>query len=158
MGDHDSTEESHALRGPLDRTALREFHTVFEDVEPLATGSLEGEIRTTGLRITLEDGIGRASSGRFDVRWSTADDYNIHYTDDLDRDLRWDVHPHDFPAPVGDGHHHPPPDATSAPDDVEDSCITVTTIELVARATVTLWRHAYDRGTLSGTNGLVDPP
>ncbi|WP_338003447.1 hypothetical protein [Natronoglomus mannanivorans] len=127
-------------------------------IEPLATGSLEGEIRTTSLRIQLDDGIGRADHGRFDVRWSTTGDYNIHYTDDLDRNLRWDVHPHDFPAPTGDEHYHPPPNAASDPDSVEGSCITVREVELVARATVTLWRDAYDRGSVNGANELVDPP
>ncbi|QSX00270.1 hypothetical protein [Haloterrigena alkaliphila] len=151
-------EETHSLRGPTDRTALLEFRDVFESEEPLAAAELDDFFDPDELRITLEDGIGEATGGRFDVVWSTRDDYNIHYTDDLGRNLRWDVHPHDYPMPDDDAHFHPPPNAASDPAAVESSCIEVAEIRLVARATIALWRAAYDTGSIDDPNGFVDPP
>lgn len=151
-------EESHSLRGPTDRAALLDFSTVFERLEPLATGDLDDFVDPSELRIHLDDGIGDADAARFDVVWTTAGDYNVHYSDSLERDARWDVHPHSYPQPAGDGHFHPPPDASSDPGDVVDSCITVSEIELVARAVHVLWRRAYDRGSFEGINDASNPP
>lgn len=149
---------SHSLRGPIDRTALREFGDVFERLEPLATSTRDDAIDARTLRIELEDGIGAATNGRFDVRWSTVNDYNIHYRDDRGRNLRWDLHPHDFPTPDGDEHFHPPPDASSEPEAVAESCIAVSEITLVARAAVTVWRHAYESESVAGINEIDNPP
>lgn len=90
--------------------------------------------------------------------WTTRDDYNIHYTDDAGVDLRWDVHPNDYPPALDDKHFHPPPNATSDPASVEDSCIEVSELVLVARATHVLWRHAYEQGSFEAVNELVNPP
>jgi hypothetical protein len=85
-------------------------------------------------------------------------DYNVHYSDNTDRDLRWDVHPHDYTASTGDGHYHPPPDASSDDHDVETSCIRVTELVLVARAVHQLWRASYDTGTIEPLNDANNPP
>ncbi|WP_226483338.1 hypothetical protein [Natrinema amylolyticum] len=129
-----------------------------EDEEPLADAELDDFFNPNELHIFLSDGVSKAREGRFDVEWSTQGDYNIHYTDDLGNDLRWDVHPHDYTDPDDDPHFHPPPDASNDDDDVEDSCITVSTVELVARATVRLWRDVYPDGSLADSNDLIDPP
>lgn len=149
--------EPHSLRGPIDRASLLAFRDTVDDVEPLATAALDDFFNPSELRIRLEDGIGPATTGRFDVTWSTNDDYNIHYTDE-DHDCRWDVHGHEYPVPDDDPHFHPPPAASTDDDDVEDSCIEVSEVELVARATMSLWRELYSSGSLSGPNDLVDPP
>ena len=154
----DRTDEPHSLRGPIDRAALLEFRDVVESVEPLASAELDDYFDPSELRIVLGDGIGEASEGRFDVAWSIHDEYNIHYTDELGRDLRWDRHPHDYPAPADETHFHPPPNAASEPTAVEASCIDVVPVSLVARATVALWRGAYEAGSLENANGLEDPP
>lgn len=136
----------HSLRGPTDRGALLDFRDAFEQVEPLADGELDDFLNPRELRITMADGVGEAESGRFDVVWTTLDDYNVHYTDEMGRNLRWDRHPNDYPG-VGEAHFHSPTGV------VEASAIDVTEIELVARAVHRLWRTAYERGTLEGING-----
>lgn len=158
MTDSTPSEESHGLRGPTDRGALLDFLHTFERMEPLATGSLDDFLDPTELRIQLSDGIGPAERARFDVVWTTRDDYTIHYTDDADQNCRWDVHRNDYPNAPGDKHFHPPPDASSDPHVVENSCIQVTEIELVARAVHKLWRTAYKRGTLADVNDDSNPP
>ncbi len=107
--------ESHSLRGPIDRRSLRQFRDEFEQVEPLASGELDDPFDPSELRIVLDDGIGDSAGGRFDVRW--------------------DIHQHDYPAPNDDAHFHPPPEASSKAQDVEGSCIRVRRVSLVAMAT-----------------------
>lgn len=153
-----SIDESHSLRGPTDRGALLDFLHTFERLEPLASGSLDDFLDPAELRIELDDGVGSAARARLDVVWTTQDDYNIHYTDDASQNVRWDVHPNDYPNAPGDEHFHPPPHASSDPNDVEDSCIEVTEIELVARAVQKLWRFAYGQASFDGVNNLKDPP
>lgn len=157
MADDDTGVETHAVRGPVDRGALLDFREAITRREPLATGELDDFLDPSVLYIHFEEGVGEADSGRFDVVWTTRDDYNIHYTDDT-RNLRWDVHPHDYPEPPEDRHFHPPPDASSDPDLVEDSCIEVSEIVLVALATLELWRTAYYRRSFDGINQIVNPP
>lgn len=157
MSGRDSTVESHALRGPTDRGALIDFRDAFSQEEPLAAGALDDFLNPDELRIALTDGVGAAESARIDVIWTTKDDYNIHYTDTEARNLRWDIHPNDYPHPSGDKHFHPPPTASSDAQDVEDSCIEISEIELVARATHTLWRTAYDQSSFDGINEVADP-
>ena len=154
----DRAEQSHGTRGPIDRRALIDFRSAFERVEPLATGELDDPVAPTELQIRLTDGIGSADSARFDVSWTTVDEYTIHYTDSTGRNCRWDRHPHEFPQPTDDRHFHPPPDASSDPEDVESSCIEVAEVSLVARAVHALWRQAYDRGDTAGINAMDDPP
>lgn len=154
----DGTAESHSTRGPIDSPSLHDFRVTFERLEPLATGELDDPVDPTVVRIRLADGVGAASSARLDVRWTTIGEYNVHYTDSGGRNLRWDVHPHDFPRPRDDSHFHPPPTASNAPDDVQASCIDVSEVVLVARAVHTCWRVAYDRGAFDGCNAVDNPP
>ena len=132
--------ESHPLRGAIDAGALHDFRSEFERLEPLASGSLDDPVSPSELRLQLDDGIGEATTATLTVRWSVQNDYNIHYSDDTGRDLRWDVHPHEYTAPAGDSHYHPPPHASNDDDDVEASCIGVTELVLLARAVHHLWR------------------
>ncbi|MFC7228695.1 hypothetical protein N0B31_14880 [Salinirubellus salinus] len=150
--------EPHSLRGAIDAGALHDFRTEFERLEPVASGSLDDPVSPDELRLRLDDGIGTATSATITVRWSVQSDYNVHYSDDAGRNLRWDVHPHDYPVPDGDGHYHPPPDASNDEDDVEESCIGVTEIVLVARAVHQLWRVGYDSGTVDPLNDADNPP
>jgi len=157
-GDEMDDSESHSLRGAVDAGALSDFVTEFERLEPLANGSLDDPVSPGELRLTLADGIGEATSASITVRWSVQDDYNAHYSDDVGRNLRWDVHPHDYTMPRGDAHYHPPPDAASDDADVAGSCIEVTDLALVARAIHQLWRAAYDAGSVDSLNDATNPP
>ncbi|ELY96104.1 hypothetical protein C482_16048 [Natrialba chahannaoensis JCM 10990] len=157
MASFDDTDESHSLRGVIDRKSLLDVRDIAETQEPLATAELDDYIDPGELTITLDDGIGDHTTGRFDVRWSTEDDYNIHYSDPS-HDFRWDVHLHSYTEPNDDGHHHPPPRASNDDDDVEDSCIDVRDVETVSRAVLKAWRHAYENDSLDVINGLENPP
>jgi hypothetical protein len=150
--------ESHTLCGAVDAGALADFRTEFERLEPLASGSLDDVLSPGELRLELADGIGEADRATLTVRWSVRDDYNVHYSDEVGRNLRWDVHPHDYTAPDGDEHYHPPPNASSEDGDVEQSCIEVREIVLAVRAVHHLWRTGYERGTLDELNDAVNPP
>jgi hypothetical protein len=150
--------ESHSLRGAIDAGALHDFRSEFERLDPLASGSLDDPLSPSELRLQLDDGIGEATSATITVRWSVRDDYNVHYSDDANRNLRWDVHPHDYTNPDGDGHYHPPPNASSDDADVEASCIRVTELVLVARAVHQLWRAGYDTGSGDPLNDANNPP
>jgi hypothetical protein len=152
MGD----SESHSLRGAIDAGALHDFRSEFERLEPLASGSLDDSVSPSELCLQLDDGIGEATIATITVRWTVRHDYNVHYSDD--RNLRWDVHPHEYTAPNGDAHYHPPPNASSDDDDVEASCIGVTEIVLVTRAVHQLWRAGYENGTVDPLNDATNPP
>lgn len=153
-----SNDDSHALRGATDRGALLDFRETFERMDPVASGTLDDFFDPDKLQVDLNDGVGDAETARFDVVWTTVDDYNVHYTDDAGRNVRWDVHPNEYPDAPEDSHFHPPPDASADPQEVEASCIDVSEVELVARAVHRLWRNAYERGTLDGVNDAVNPP
>lgn len=118
--------------------------------------------RTHGVKYdqrgAIDDGIGEAETATITVRWTVRHDYNVHYSDDMDRNLRWDVHPHEYTVPDGDAHYHPPPNASNDDADVEASCISVTEIVLVARAVHQLWRDGYDSGNIHLLNDAIDPP
>jgi hypothetical protein len=150
--------ESHSLRGAIDAGALHDFRAEFEHLEPLASGSIDDPVSPSELRFQLDDGIDEATTATITVRWSVRDDYNVHYSDDTGRDLRWDVHPHEYSAPDGDGHYHPPPNASNDDGDVEASCIEVTELVLVARAVHQLWRAGYGGGTTDPLNDATNPP
>jgi hypothetical protein len=150
--------ESHSLRGAIDAGALHDFRSEFERLDPLASGVLDDPLSPSELRLQLDDGIGEATSATITVRWSVRDDYNVHYSDDTDRDLQWDVHPHDYTDPDGDGHYHPPPNASSDDGEVKASCIRVTEFVPVARAVHQLWRTGYDSGTVDPLNDANNPP
>jgi hypothetical protein len=151
-------DESHALRGTSDSRALRAVRRVFDTQEPLATEEFDNVVNPQVLELQFSDGVGAADSARIDVRWSTQNDYNIHYTDRTGRHLRWDRHPHEFPTPTGDAHFHPPPDASTAPGDVECSCIDETRVDIVARAIHKLWRRVYEQGSFEDVNTAANPP
>jgi hypothetical protein len=150
--------ESHSLRGAVDAGALHDFRSEFEHLEPLASGSIDDPVSPNELRFQLEDGIDEATTATITVRWSVRDDYNVHYSDDTGRGLRWDVHPHEYSAPDGDGHYHPPPNASNDDGDVETSCIEVTELVLVARAVHQLWRAGYGGETTDLLNDATNPP
>jgi hypothetical protein len=139
--------ESRSLRGAIDAGALHDFRAEFEHLEPLASGSLDDPVNPHELRLQLDDGTGEATTATITVRWSVRDDYNVHYSDDTGRNLRWDVHPHEYTAPDRGTHYHPPSNASSDDDDVDASCIGITEIVLVARAVQQLWRAGYESGT-----------
>lgn len=153
-------EESHSLRGPIDRPALITIRDVVNETEPLANAELDDFLNPSRLEIEFEDGLCAADSARIDGRWTTTGDYSFHYTDARDVDLRWDRHHHGgtYVACSGPEHYHPPPDATSEPRDVEDSCVGQSTPALVARAVLKLWRVAYHAGSLVGLNAGQNPP
>lgn len=150
--------ESHALRGAIDVTKLDAFRDAFVAIEPMASGAVDDRLDPRDLRLTIPYGVENADKTIFTVRWTTADDYNIHYSDTSDRDLRWDIHPHDFSAPPDNGHFHPPPDASSRDTDVEPSCLADPSVTLVARAVHLLWRQALGERTVTDINTATNPP
>ena len=153
---HSGDSESHALRGAIDVTKLDAFRDAFTTIEPMASGAIDDRLNPRELRLTIPYGVGGAEETTFTVRWTTVGDYNIHYSDTSERNLRWDIHPHDYSAPPDDRHFHPPPDASSADDDVEASCLGEPSVDIVARAVHLLWRQALDEGSIidinAGTN------
>lgn len=138
-------DEPHSLRGLIDRAVLITIRDVINDEEPLATARLDDYLDPRTLEVTYDDGLCSAESARIDVQWTTQNDYSFHYTDSRDVDLRWDKHPHggDYVAVSDLEHYHPPPNASSAPDDVEDSFITNPLASFVTRTVLELWRRAY---------------
>jgi hypothetical protein len=154
------SEEAHKLRGPIDRAALIAIRDVINEEEPLASAKLDDFLNPTTLEVTLEDGLCGADKARFDIQWTTRDDYKFHYTDSAGIDFRWGRHPHDedYVDVSGIEHYHPPPDASSDPTEVEESCITHSSEVLVTRAVLTLWRVAYYEGSLDPLNDGSNPP
>lgn len=146
--------EQSEVFGPIDAGALREIRDLFVDMEPLVeSASLDNPLNPQTLSVELSDGVGAASTARIDVRWSLTGNYAVHYTDDRDRNFRFDCHPKpDAPR----RHFHPPPDALSRP--VEPSCITVSELALVTRAVLQRWRYAYNHGTFEEINEAENPP
>jgi hypothetical protein len=140
--------------GPIDAGALREIRDLFVEVEPLVDeAELDDPLDPQTLSIAFTDGVGDATAGRFDVRWSVTGHYAFHYTDDNGRDFRFDCHPKpDAPT----RHFRPPPEAATRP--VETSCIEVTELPTVTRAVVERWRDAYEGGTLQRLNDGENPP
>lgn len=155
-----ATGEPHALRGAVDRPALIAIRDLFADEEPLATPRLDDVLHPSALEVHLEDGLCDATSARIDVQWTTSNDYKYHYTDSLGVDLRWGRHPHhgDYVRVPGLEHYHPPPDASSAPNEVEESCIKQSPAVLVTRAVHKLWRAAYHARSLAPLNAGQNPP
>ncbi|WP_306060375.1 hypothetical protein [Natronococcus wangiae] len=150
------TNESHSLRGPIDRPALLTIRDVIEREEPLATPALDDYLNP----MVLEDGLCSADFARIDVQWTTRADYKFHYTDSEGVNVRWGKHPHDgdYIHVPGLEHYHPPPDATSDPDDVEESCIKQSVEALVTRAVFKLWRVAYHEDSPVPLNSASNPP
>ncbi len=151
---HTQPNEQSEVFGPIDAGALREIRDLCVEQEPLVqTASLDDPLNPQTLSIELSDGVGTASTTRIDVRWSLTGNYAAHYTDDRDRNFRFDCHPKpDAPR----RHFHPPPDAPSRP--VESSCIAVSAVALVTRAILQRWRYAYTHETFEGINDAENPP
>lgn len=160
MARNGASSEPHSLRGPIDRPVLIAIRDVFEEQEPLASAELDDFLDPRAVEVTLDVGVRGADAARIDVRWTTRDDYTFHYTDSDGIDCRWGRHPHggDYANVDGLEHFHPPPDASSAPDEVEDSCIEQSTPERVTRAVLALWRAALEQSSLAPLNAASDPP
>ena len=160
MGGTTATDESHSLRGPTDRPALITIRDVFNTEEPLATAQLDDFLDPQTLEVRFDDGLCEAENARIDIQWTTRDDYKFHYTDSQEVNFRWDKHPHDgdYVRVTGIEHYHPPPDASSDPTAVEDSCITQSPEILVTRAVLKLWRVAYHTDSWSPLNAGSNPP
>jgi hypothetical protein len=140
--------------GPIDARALRDIRDLFVELEPLVeTAALDDPVNPQTLAIELADGIGDASTARIDIRWSLDGNYAAHYTDDRDRNFRFDCHPKPE-APRR--HFHPPPDAPSRP--IDPSCITVSEVGLVTRALRQRLRYVYANDTFEGINDAENPP
>lgn len=156
----ESGEEEHTLRGATDRPALCTIRDIIEEMEPLATACLDDFLNPTVLEVSLEDGLCDADQARIDVQWTTQNDYKFHYTDAMGVNLRWGSHPHggEYTHALETEHYHPPPDASSEPADVEDSCIRHSSEELVTRAVLTLWRAAYHEDSYAPLNAVGNPP
>ena len=151
---HTKPNEQSEVFGPIDAGALREIRDLFVEEEPLVeAASLDDPLNPQALSIELSDGIGAASTARIDIRWSLTGNYAAHYTDDRDRNFRFDCHPKPE-APRR--HFHPPPDAPNRP--VEASCITVTPVALVTRSILQRWRYAYTQETFEGISDAENPP
>lgn len=152
--------ESHSLRGAIDRPALITVRDLCNDEEPLASAQLDDFLDPSVLEVELDDGLLDATEARIDIRWTTRKNYAYHYTDSLDVNFRWGRHPHDGDyIHVPDlEHHHPPPDASYDPNEVEESCIKQSPEKLVTRAVLTLWRTAYHNQSLAPLNAGSNPP
>lgn len=159
VGDRE-TAESHSLRGAVDRAVLITIRDVVTETEPLASAQLDDFLDPTAVEVRFSDGLCDADSSRIDVQWTTFGDYAFHYTDPTGRNLRWGKHPHDddYVDVPGLEHYHPPPDASSDPSVVEESCIEQSPPRLVTRAVLKLWRTAYHSGSLTPLNAGRNPP
>lgn len=156
----DPRREAHALRGATDRPALLAIRDTVAEMEPLATPRLDDYLDPSVLEVDLADGLREADEARIDVTWTTRDDYKFHYTDAAGVNLRWGNHSHggDYVHVPGTEHYHPPPDASSDPDEVEASCIAQSLEALVARAVLKLWRVAYHTDSYAPLNAASNPP
>lgn len=160
MQDSPDRGENHTLRGATDRPALLTIRDIIREMEPLATARLDDYLNPSVLEVSLDDGLRQAGEARIDIQWTTQDDYKFHYTDTAGVNLRWGKHPHggEYRHVSGNEHYHPPPDASSDPEDVEDSCIKLSPEELVTRAVLKLWRVAYHTGSYRALNAGTNPP
>ena len=151
---HSEVADHPEVFGPIDAGALRTIRDLFVELEPLVeTATLDDPLNPQTLSVELSDGIRDASTARIEIRWSLTGNYAAHYTDDQNRNYRFDCHPKpDAPQRL----FHPPPDAPSRP--VEPSCITVSEASLVTRAIVQRWRYAYTNDTFEGINEAENPP
>ncbi|MFD1646063.1 hypothetical protein [Haloarchaeobius litoreus] len=160
MQESSDRTETHSLRGATDRPALLTIRDVVEETEPLATPELDEYLNPSVLEVSLDDGLCEADEARIDVQWTTRDDYKFHYSDSEAVNLRWGKHPHggNYIQTSGFEHYHPPPDASSDPAEVEESCIMQSPEELVTRAVLKLWRVAYHTDSYEPLNAGRNPP
>lgn len=160
MGRTKGAGESHSLRGATDRPALIAIRDVFNAEEPLATAQLDDFLDPSTLEVSFDDGLCGVENARIDIQWTTRNDYKFHYTDSHGANLRWGKHSHDgdYVHANGPEHYHSPPDASSDPNTVEDSCVTQSPALLATRAVCKLWRVAYHADSLSPLNVGSNPP
>ena len=160
MQETSNQAETHMLRGATDRPALLTIRNVVEEMEPLASAAFDDYINPSVLEVALDDGLCSADEARIDIMWTTQGDYKFHYTDTDGVDCRWGKHPHagDYIHVPELEHYHPPPNASSDPDEVEASCITQSPEELVTRAVLKLWRVAYHLDSYEVLNAGRNPP
>jgi hypothetical protein len=80
---------------------------------------LDDYLDPTVPEVTLHDGLCSADSSRIDVQWTIQTDYKFYYTDSEGVNVRWGKYPHDgdYIHVPGLEHYHPPPDATSDPNE-----------------------------------------
>jgi hypothetical protein len=83
------SEESHTLRGAIDRKALLTIRVICNQEEPPATATVDDYLSPNLLPIELADGLLDAESARIDIQWTTQGDYKFHYTDTLNQNFRW---------------------------------------------------------------------
>ena len=134
--------------------ALQRIRNLWVDLEPLVVDtSYDDLIQPTELQIELSDGLLDAESARFDIQWSTLDNYTFHYTDDQGLNWRFDCHPNTHSPRC---HFHPP--SHGATSDATSSCILVTEVSLVTRAVLKMWRTTYETDDLSRLNSFSNPP
>lgn len=142
----DENAGSHRLRGAIDGDVLVTIRDVFDRHEPLATATLDDLIDPILLTVELTAGLREGSTSRFDIQWTVEDDYKFHYVEGK-LNFRWGHHPHDNDYNVrGYGHFHPPPNASSDPNDVQDSCFTVHRPKIITRGILKNWRAAFHEG------------
>ncbi|QLG63407.1 hypothetical protein [Halorarum salinum] len=140
--------------GTIYLPALQRVRTLWLDLEPeVAETGYDDPVHPTELRIELTDGLGDADSARFDIQWSTLDNYSFHYVDSTDVNWRFDRHPNTHSP---DRHFHPPPDARTV--DAEPSSIHVREVSLVTRAVHKMWRVAYENEDRNRLNSASNPP
>lgn len=140
--------------GTIYLPALQRIRTLWLDLEPLvAETGYDDPVNPTELRIELTDGLSDADSARFDIQWSTLDNYSFHYVDSTDVNWRFDRHPNTHSP---DRHFHSPPDARTV--DAEPSCIHVEEVSLVTRAVHKMWRVAYESEDRDRLNSVSNPP
>ena len=160
MSDSSDRAEIHTLRGATDRPALLTIREIIEEMEPLATPELDDYLNPSALEVAFDDGLCDADKAKIEIQWTTQDDYKFHYTDTDGVNFRWGKHPHggDYVHVPGLEHYHPPPDASSDPNEVEASCIMQTPEVLVTRAVLKLWRVAYHTESYAPLNAGQNPP
>ena len=142
----DPSDVAHRLLGAIDGDVLFTIRDEFARRAPLATATVDDIVSPSMVMVELSAGLQGNSTGRFDIQWTTENDYKFHYRDE-DLDFRWGHHPHGGDYDVkGYAHFHPPPDASNLPTDVEPSCITVHRPTVVTRAVLTNWHAAYHDG------------
>lgn len=88
-----------------------------------------------------------------------AGDYKFHCTDSDAVNFHCGKHPHDDDCIYVPGleHYHPPPDASSDPNEVEECYIKQSPEALVTRAVLKLWRVAYHSESYSPQPTVIHP-
>jgi hypothetical protein len=139
--------------GPIDYEALQEIRDIFLENEPLVSQyELSDRLDPQPeLNVTVDEGFGARSYGRFDIIWTERDYYTFHYTEPAGVDFRFDRHPE---PNTPEKHFHEPPDANTR----VRSCIEVEQVAIVTRAVLKCWRTALSQDDPSFVNMRSNPP